>query len=255
MLSLGRQAVLFAIHPDTGQPYRWIDESPLDVPLSDLPEITEEAARDWLGPIRKGGRNHPLYPTITEQKGGEITPLYAGVRTIPKGCRNSTLFGVACRAAGRAPSVKVVLHEIQHLNLTECAPPLDEDEVRAIVASAWSYRINGAIWQDDGQAKATISAIELEDLVDTSGLPLLLLLRQKHGPRASGIIISPGAMADAGLIGRWQKKRYAEGRDILIEKGYVELQKAGTGRGNASLYRLTGPRRGGAAKGYRFDPL
>ena len=31
LLGLGQQFVAFGIHPDTGQPYRWIDDTPLDV--------------------------------------------------------------------------------------------------------------------------------------------------------------------------------------------------------------------------------
>ncbi|GCA51773.1 hypothetical protein KGO5_04230 [Sinorhizobium sp. KGO-5] len=39
----GQQIVGFGIHPETHRPYEWIGPSPLDVPLSELPEITPEA--------------------------------------------------------------------------------------------------------------------------------------------------------------------------------------------------------------------
>ncbi|MEO5375098.1 MAG: PriCT-2 domain-containing protein [Alphaproteobacteria bacterium] len=48
VLGHGRQFVAFAIHPDTGQPYQWTEESPLSVDLSMLPAITEDQARAWL---------------------------------------------------------------------------------------------------------------------------------------------------------------------------------------------------------------
>lgn len=51
VLALGRQVVLVHLHPDTGQPYVWPEESPLDVPLSALPAVKEEAARRWLDAV------------------------------------------------------------------------------------------------------------------------------------------------------------------------------------------------------------
>lgn len=41
VLAAGSQMVAFNIHPNTGQPYSWEDESPLDVPLEDLPAVFE----------------------------------------------------------------------------------------------------------------------------------------------------------------------------------------------------------------------
>jgi P4 family phage/plasmid primase-like protien len=41
VLADGNQMVAFNIHPDTGQPYEWEDESPLDIPLEDLTEVSE----------------------------------------------------------------------------------------------------------------------------------------------------------------------------------------------------------------------
>ena len=45
MLADGQQFVAFGIHPDTGAPYRWGEQSPLDTPLAELPLVTEEALR------------------------------------------------------------------------------------------------------------------------------------------------------------------------------------------------------------------
>ena len=41
VLADGNQMVAFNTHPDTGQPYEWEDESPLDIPLEDLTEVSE----------------------------------------------------------------------------------------------------------------------------------------------------------------------------------------------------------------------
>lgn len=48
ILARGRQFVAFAIHPDTGRPYEWPEESPLSVALDALPAVTEEAVTAWL---------------------------------------------------------------------------------------------------------------------------------------------------------------------------------------------------------------
>ena len=41
ILAHGNQMVAFNIHPDTGRPYQWEDESPLDIPFEDLNEVSE----------------------------------------------------------------------------------------------------------------------------------------------------------------------------------------------------------------------
>ncbi len=45
ILCEGQQFVAFAVHPDTGRPYEWPEESLADIDISGLPAIGEEAAR------------------------------------------------------------------------------------------------------------------------------------------------------------------------------------------------------------------
>ena len=42
VLAGGQQFVAFAIHPDTGEPYRWPGADPLTVPFAELPAVTEQ---------------------------------------------------------------------------------------------------------------------------------------------------------------------------------------------------------------------
>jgi AAA domain/Bifunctional DNA primase/polymerase, N-terminal len=42
VLGKGQQFVVFGTHPDTRQPYRWLGPSPLDIPASALPLVTDE---------------------------------------------------------------------------------------------------------------------------------------------------------------------------------------------------------------------
>ena len=45
VLCEGQQFVAFAVHPDTGRPYEWPEESLADLDISDLPAIGEDTAR------------------------------------------------------------------------------------------------------------------------------------------------------------------------------------------------------------------
>lgn len=49
VLGAGQQFVAFGVHPDTGTPYYWPDgDTPLDVPLYDLPHVTRGQVQDLL---------------------------------------------------------------------------------------------------------------------------------------------------------------------------------------------------------------
>lgn len=48
ILLRGQHFVGFGIHPETGAPYRWKDDSPLTVAFDELPEVTEGALRQFV---------------------------------------------------------------------------------------------------------------------------------------------------------------------------------------------------------------
>jgi hypothetical protein len=48
LLADGQQFVADGVHPDTGEPYRWTEGTPADVPVQELPVITEEQARSII---------------------------------------------------------------------------------------------------------------------------------------------------------------------------------------------------------------
>ncbi|MDR7038811.1 hypothetical protein J2X36_003582 [Methylobacterium sp. BE186] len=52
VLSLGNQIASFGIHPRTQKPYVWSDHSPLDTPISALPEVTQAAVDRFLAACR-----------------------------------------------------------------------------------------------------------------------------------------------------------------------------------------------------------
>jgi hypothetical protein len=61
ILAKGQQFVGFGIHPDTKAPYTWLDQSPLDIPATDVPLVTLELLQKFLAESEKllraaGGR-------------------------------------------------------------------------------------------------------------------------------------------------------------------------------------------------------
>ena len=63
VLCLGQQFVAHATHPDTGAPYAWPDEGLTDLDITDLPEITAEAAAAFLDEA------YALLPEALRQRG------------------------------------------------------------------------------------------------------------------------------------------------------------------------------------------
>jgi hypothetical protein len=53
----GNQTVMFGVHPETGKPWTWLnDTSPLNVPYDELPLVTERDLEHWTGTIDLSGR-------------------------------------------------------------------------------------------------------------------------------------------------------------------------------------------------------
>lgn len=63
VLCLGQQFLAYATHPETGAPYAWPEEGLADLDISDLPEITAEAAAAFLDEA------YALLPESLRQRG------------------------------------------------------------------------------------------------------------------------------------------------------------------------------------------
>ncbi|WP_223425433.1 PriCT-2 domain-containing protein [Tateyamaria pelophila] len=63
VLCLGQQFVAYAVHPETGAPYAWPEEGLADLDISDLPEITADAAAAFLDEA------YALLPEALRQRG------------------------------------------------------------------------------------------------------------------------------------------------------------------------------------------
>jgi hypothetical protein len=62
VLSGGKQFVAFGIHPDTGQPYKWIADCPATMRLDDVPIITAAQVKAFADAVSKaaGGSQAPI---------------------------------------------------------------------------------------------------------------------------------------------------------------------------------------------------
>ena len=72
-MGLGQQVVAFGIHPETMQPYRWLDATPENTRLSDLPLVSEKALTDFLRAVELLFRDSGVR-TEAEFKSAEARP-------------------------------------------------------------------------------------------------------------------------------------------------------------------------------------
>jgi hypothetical protein len=63
----GQQVIFDGIHPETGKPYRWEDKTPLQVPLAELPLVTEAELRAFLAAVEAILREIAAQPPKTQQ--------------------------------------------------------------------------------------------------------------------------------------------------------------------------------------------
>jgi RecA-family ATPase len=79
ILAEGQQFVAFGIHPDTRQPYRWGDQTPLNTPFAELPLVTLEALERFKVEAEKFIREAGGL-TANERKKKEAGPQQGEVR-------------------------------------------------------------------------------------------------------------------------------------------------------------------------------
>jgi hypothetical protein len=86
LLADGQQFVADGIHPDTSEPYRWTEGTPADVPLEELPIITEEQAHSIIAEaelvLRLAGATEKEKPQPERRKAnGHAGDFFAQVNT------------------------------------------------------------------------------------------------------------------------------------------------------------------------------
>ena len=87
VLCHGQQFVAFGVHPETKQAYQWPVESLADIDIDDLPEIDEEAAREFVIKAQKilpaDMRGSRLGPDLSGERkdGGDLEGTYAAIES------------------------------------------------------------------------------------------------------------------------------------------------------------------------------
>jgi hypothetical protein len=229
-----------SIHPETGQPYRFIRGGIDD--LGSLPVMDQSALADLLEECeaRKIAEKTELEELREEPI--SLDHVEGNQPSGDKASRNKALFDYACEVAWEVGSLSELQDRVRLKN-TEGSP---EDEVLSTAKSAWRYRQEGKLFRR-GAPKPTIDWPIFRTLLasgDTDAIALFNLLIFAHSGREEAFAISPQSLQRAGHIGRWAKERYRRATETLLELGAVErVHRGGRYIGDASLFRFaTGDR-------------
>lgn len=118
----GYVAVPPSIHPDTAREYAWDGLEEFDrQPILDTPPVLLKALAKLIDAPESNQKAAPMSGAI------------------PEGQRNDTLFRLACSLRGKNLSEAEIRAALLVANRDRCSPPLSEDEVRTIAASAGHY--------------------------------------------------------------------------------------------------------------------
>lgn len=201
---------------DDGTPYAFASNDWFALP--DLPPL-RDGALDELDRMRLGDAGN-----ITSQN----------ERPAETGTRNCDLFHALMEHAPQAGSDEALTAVAERLN-ADLPNPLTLDEVRKTARSAWRYQAEGRNWVAGKQQWDARMSLYSDD---PNAALFLDFLRHLHGGRDEPFPVSPKAMAEAGLIGRWNARKIRLARDALVERGYlVRVRKGGSRRGDPALFR------------------
>ena len=116
--------------------------------------------------------------------------------------------------------------------------PLDPREVERAARSAWRFQIEGRNFVGLHRPQLHAGDIAMDDLSDATDAFYLLLLFQRYHRNRTSFFIKPDAMALARNP-PWGRRRIERARDVLIERGHVEVLRAPNARTRTpGLYRL-----------------
>jgi hypothetical protein len=190
--------------------------------LAALPTIRFEARAGLSGRTQKADPGQPT---------GRVIVL--------PGNRNATLFDRALVLASTAPSLGLLVTQLQDENIERNAPPLPSIEVEKLAASVWRYKVGERLFAP-GRQEIVIHAKTLDAIGGDADVCLLYLnIRRAHGCRREDFALVARAMADAQVIPGWNVRRYRNATRRLCSLGLIVMtHRGGSGAGDPSTYRL-----------------
>ena len=172
-------------------------------------------------------------------------PASARIDDLRPGNRNNALFRRALREARHCDDLESLVDVLNSLN-EQTEQPMYHPEVENIAKSAWGYETRGQNWVGQ-EARAVIGSGDLKQFSTCSNssdaLFLFVTLRTAHGARdrrGEPFAISPRAMADKKVVGKWSASRIRNARQTLVKLNYLEpVHRGGRGPGDPSLFRFS----------------
>jgi hypothetical protein len=147
LLANGRQSAAFGIHPDTGIPFTWPDQSILGVSSKSLPLVTI----DQLCQLRKSLSSNAAEEEAPAKH--SFTPDYS-----PQlGERDKYLFWYAKEQAASADTFEILFDRVLQRNRL-FDNPLSLTEAKAKAKSAWGLKIKGKLFLQGASAPTIIPA-------------------------------------------------------------------------------------------------
>ena len=157
---------------------------------------------------------------------------------VQEGQRNDALFYHCLAQARFCDDADALIHVAQTWAAAMPAP-LEPREAERTARSAWRYQVEGRNFHGLRCPQVTLKDKAIDDLSDEPTAFFLLELFERYHRNRGEFSISPAAMSAAGNP-PWDKGRIARARDILIERGFIEVLVAPDRRKRRpGRYRLT----------------
>jgi hypothetical protein len=132
----------------SGRQYDWDGMDSFDASIMPAP--------DWL------------FSLMTEQRRAEPAKVTPISNVVPDGQRNDTLFRLACSLRGKGLGRAAILAALKEENRERCSPPLNDQELQTITASASKYEQGGVysdeVYGDEVSVKIPIDEVSIADL-------------------------------------------------------------------------------------------
>ena len=231
------KAKLWYRHNGEGRRIRPFQGQPLDI-LGDgftvaPPSWREDLAASYA--FRTGGlADLANLPTIPPEALGGFTRAAEGVQT---GTRNDSLWRWCMAEARHCDDVETLI-DVAETWASAFPDPLSRAEVERCARSAWRYEASGRNYLGLKRPQLTRGDFIMDNLIDhPEAFALYQLFTRWHSNRPS-FAIAPRAMSEAAHP-PWPRRKIAEARDILLERGLIEEVRPPNKRmRKAGLYRL-----------------